>query len=630
MIVSLLALFGGTITFGSPGIRLELFLKELTKQTQVPFRCTATLNDEVIAASFTDQSIDTVKAQLAKVIHGTWEQKGDVWWLFQTSEQRKEEVQWAIDCRRITLKAQLDGLKAVAPKSEWTIQDAEKYWRDYTAYRSGKSEGPRNSSVWRKLRLSSPEARFCAGIATQLTPQMFISDPVNFNLARYSVRGLPGHIELPIDTTELTRKYIAERDLFAMVSQGNANAEKPAHLELRYTGGERPFLFFSWLNKDWRYIGNSFPGVYLTINLKPKGEVFPLSAATQRLVQIQRELSSAQDSNEVFDRDKSDPIFSEAIATMFDATKRDPLGIIDGKCWIDFSKSLTKPLLVNLKEDMVLFRAPLAVPTLEQPELSAGMTRIDADGWVLGRPTNPYFNRVWRLDRSYAEEYARLAKSESTSWYGHVRRSFINTYQSFGKSGIPSGEFIQDKSRDYSDLASVLGAAPEGLLQSLLNGARIPVTQLPQISQDLLKYSIDEGGLNELSPIEGRDAGDYCPLVSMPQGIRGITVGATLSTEPEFVFDSAPVEDYGEELDLGSMAYLISQSKPDSPLQNKPFKLGTKKVLIVTFYLGNKSKSNTLAEPSQDTSMPKYTWKNLPDAVRQQVFNKIKSERYGS
>ncbi|MEI7985415.1 MAG: hypothetical protein WCI55_07275 [Armatimonadota bacterium] len=106
MVVSFLALSLGTITFENPGIRLEPFLKEMSKQTGVGFHCPTYLNNEVLAASFKDQSIDILKSQLARVIHGTWEQKEDGWWLIQSSDQKKEEEKWMWETRNTVLQMQ--------------------------------------------------------------------------------------------------------------------------------------------------------------------------------------------------------------------------------------------------------------------------------------------------------------------------------------------------------------------------------------------------------------------------------------------------------------------------------------------------------------------------------------------
>jgi hypothetical protein len=60
MIVSLLVSLIGTITFENPGVRLELCLQEMSKQAGQSLRCPVSLKDEVLAASFQNQSIDIV------------------------------------------------------------------------------------------------------------------------------------------------------------------------------------------------------------------------------------------------------------------------------------------------------------------------------------------------------------------------------------------------------------------------------------------------------------------------------------------------------------------------------------------------------------------------------------------
>ena len=67
----LLGLTGATVSIENPGVRLELFLKEVSRQTGQGFHSPTYLNNEVLAASFKDQSIDVLKTQLARVITHT-------------------------------------------------------------------------------------------------------------------------------------------------------------------------------------------------------------------------------------------------------------------------------------------------------------------------------------------------------------------------------------------------------------------------------------------------------------------------------------------------------------------------------------------------------------------------------
>ena len=320
MVVSFLAFSLGTITLENPGIRLELFLKEMSNQSGQPFHCTAYLNNEVLAASFTDQSIDIVKSQLARVIHGTWTQKDDGLWLIQTPDQKKEEEKWMWDSRNMVLQTQIDSLKAVAPTTEWTIKEAEKYWLDLKASRKKTGEAIWTAERRRALRLQSPESRLCARIASQLTVKMFIENPLQFNINRYSNCGLPGHITLPIDFDAELRRYESERLLFQQLGETTENPKKAVHVELRYSSVEREYIFFSWLDKDWKYVGNSFPSVYLNAKtFLAQGESFPVSKETQEILDIQKDTEDYP-LEPTFVKYKNSSIFADAVATMSNAT----------------------------------------------------------------------------------------------------------------------------------------------------------------------------------------------------------------------------------------------------------------------------------------------------------------------
>ena len=627
MVVSLLlGLISGTISFENPGIRLELFLKEMSKKSGQGFHCPTYLNNEVLAASFKEQSVDILKTQLARVIHGTWEQKEDGWWLVQTGDQKKEEERWVWEGRNRMLQYQIDGLKAVSPKNEWTIKDAEKYWIDTQASRKTTGDGVWNRNRRLALRLQSPESRFSALLASKLTVKMFTEDPLKLNLNRYSVHGLPGHVELPIDLDSAMTQYAHERQLFHMVGNSKDSDEKPDHVEITYFSGERQFIFVSWLDKEWNTIENALPSIYLpNIALQVQGETFPISNDTKELLAIDKEISSARDSTPVFEKHKSSPIFVDAVSTMFVATKRDPLGIIQGRCWVDFAKSVSQPLLVSLKDDEAINKPPLHVPTLAQSGLVIGMMREDADGWVLGRPINPLFNRSWRVDRSLIEEYARLTKLPSSpNFLPLLRISTILLQIALFSTEIPNGRFLLDDRRMPGDLTAVFGTLGEGQINDCLQGATIPVSALPALGQTFMKYMAVGGSLNDLTPLNISNPGSHSPLYCLPNGAAGITIGAKIQIESEFHFDTEPTPDSNTNLDVESFAYLLKTAEKDSALADMKFKLASKRALVVTAYLGRKSKSEEISEPIFEKDLPTYTWKTLPDSIRQQVLAAMK------
>ena len=120
------------------------------------------------------------------------------------------------------------------------------------------------------------------------------------------------------------------------------------------------------------------------------------------------------------------------------------------------------------------------------------------------------------------------------------------------------------------------------------------------------------------------DSTSLSPLYYLPNGIKGMSLGASIKVEPEFRFATEPIEDYGTEFDINSFADLLKDAKAGSPLFDAKFSLGSHRVFVATIYLGNKSMSEETSEPNVQTNMPTYTWKTLPDSVRQQVLEAMK------
>lgn len=626
MIVSLFALAVGTISLENPGIRLELFLTEVSKQTGDSYHCVPYLNNEVLAVSFHDQPVETLRSQLARVIHGTWERKEDGWMLIQTSDQKKEEEKWVWENRNRLLQEQIDGLKALAPKSEWTVKDAEKYWSDLQASKRRTGEGVWNSARRIAFKLQSPDSRFCAAIATQLTTKMFTEDPLRVNLNRYSVRSLPGHIELPINIDQAFRQYLNEQKLSDMLADAPSIKAQPAHVELQYFSGERQFLMFALMDKDWKYLGTQIPGLYLNIKGHPvEGESFPLSQSTRQIMDFAKEISSQRITSKIFEKYKSSELFNEVTSVMSQATKRDPLGIIHGRCWIDFANSVKKPLLVSLKDDEDLPKPAAHVPTIMQKPFVVGMMRDDTDGWVLGRPINPQFNRAWRADRSLIESYAKLVKRrDDMDLYAALRISLVSMKLLTFSSGIPNNTFLLDDLYSGGYLMAALGSMSDQQIKNCFAGDRYAMEALPQEGREILNMMALDTSLCDLSPLAQGNGNSLCPLYYLPQGTKGMILGATLKTEPEFRFEKEPFPDYSESMDASGFAALLKEAGGASSISDLKFTVGSRQTVTATLSLGNKSKNEELSIPVPGKNLPIYTWKTLPDDLRKLVLDAMK------
>jgi hypothetical protein len=253
------------------------------------------------------------------------------------------------------------------------------------------------------------------------------------------------------------------------------------------------------------------------------------------------------------------------------------------------------------------------------------MLRQDSEGWVLGRPLNPLHNRTWRVDRADIERYAKLTKVAMTpNLYPLAQINAVIQQIDLFSSGVPNGQFLLDDRRVSLDLTCILGTMSEEQLENCLRGGRISVSELTPKGKEFLKVLASQGGLNDLTPYDVKDAGTLNPLFYLPRGIEGMSIGASLRSEPEFRFEADPDEDHSPVQDVWSLARMLKNAKSDSPFFDAKFRLGSKRTLVATAYLGRKSTSDQSSTPIIEPDLPTYTWKTLPESVRQQVLNEMK------
>lgn len=608
MVLGLLLSLGSTITYENPGIRLELLLKELSNLSGESLHCPTTLKNEVLAASFENQSIDIVKTQLARVIHGTWTEKEDGWWLVQTGEQQKEEREWNAKQRHDLLQMQIDGLKAQASSHEWSSEEAEKYARDLKDSTRRTGEGVWNSAQRRALRLKSPEARMAENIARSLKPDIFENSGLEFTFQYYADIQIPFHTPLSLDISNAMRQYASEAGLLRSIDPSSADqssVKTAAHLEISVDSGEIPYLSFTIYDRNWHYVQSSLAGFWSLPNLRVEGEKFPFSAQTTKILELETRIDSQGEEREKLEQD---PAYVAANRVLLNAVKQDPLGIKSGQCWIDFARFSQKPLVVNLEEEGYTWRPRFFVPTISEKPRVIGMQRLDEDGWILGRPTNPLSNRSWRMDRSTIQEIAKLRNLTSRSLVQKLRDEDLTATAKFFTRGIPGEAFMTDTTNS-SQLFAVLGGLTEGQLADCLKGKGILVTQLPKRSQTFLIESLMLGLLNDIAP-DTKDGLDLCPSVAFPNGLQGMTIEAKV--EPDYTFTFPKTDTFSSSM----MAHMVRQKNFPEII---PFQVQHEPRIRVALSLGQKRKeaSDTIGYKED---FGKYTWRSLPDEVKRLVL----------
>lgn len=623
-VMILCGLFGATFSYETPGVRLELLLNDWSKQTGESLHCPQFLNNEVIATSFENQSIDTIKAQLARVVHGTWTQKEDGWWLGQTGEQQKEEKNWNIAHRRALVQWELDHLKKNAPTRDWTQGEAEQFWIQSKKARS--KSGERTSDAKRQeLRLETPQNRFVARVAALLKPEFFPLESFEYDRSRYAVNGLPGHVRLPIDLSSAFQSYKVENDLLKIVS--GQEKENPArHFEVRAGSFEAPEFNIYIYDDNWQYVDScwaSFDAGY--DELVAEGENFALSPETQAVMNYSNLIEKNLYDDDAYPMLKQQPLYPRITQAMREATKTDPLGLLQGPCWIDFAKGQHKPLMVNLEDQTEMYRPKQFVPTEKQKSPVLGMQRIDEGGWVLGRPINPLLNRTLRIDRSLVERFTKLvADTDVHSIETQIPLQDIGRYCWTYALGVPNYKFLVGYDAPSNGVFCLLGTLSQDQLKYCANGGRIPANQLPDRAKRYLTDLWANGNLDELSPLAKGEA-NSTPIYMLPNGIQGmnLTVEDQKQQVFEFVRDDAGQSPRGSMV-LADFASLIREAIQGYPVfLEKPFKVGTARGMTAKVYLGDKFVTQTVTGP-QTFDEKTYTWKTLPDSMKAPILDAMK------
>ncbi len=625
MILSLLAFAGAMISVENPGIRLELFLKEVSKQTGQQLHCPTFLKDEVLAASFKDQSIDIVKSQLARVIHGTWEQKLDGWWLTQTSAQKKEEQKWNHDQRYELYQWEINRLKGYAPTKELTRAEVQKYYANRV---TGKEiDGPNLSgipSVPRRkvLNIMEPENRFQTRIAAQLKPDYFDFEGLTKGENRYTSQGLPGHIKIPINGAEPLASFLRESRLAVDIGVTEARqVSTVTNFEILVDSGEVPGLHITLYNHLWRYVDSCWASIELGAeDLIAEGEEFPLSPESRRRFDYLNLVNEARYDHSQDASLKANHEYETCARVMRQASQTDPLGLLQGICWVDFAKSQHKPLLVSLEEDVYQMRPARFVPKVEQLPMRVGMQRVDEDGWILGRPKNPLYNRTWRLDRSVVETFAKIVESPKfLTLENQLRIDDISRFAWSFAHGFPNAEFLIGFEGRGNGPFCILGTLSSEQLQSCIQGDRIPAEKLPERGRIYLQQLAAHGNLDELCPLIKKDEWST-PMYCLPNGIQGMSIGASETQVPVIALGDKPD---AKCMHLYSYANKIRKAiQTNSSQLDEPIQLAYRTALTAEVHLGERVVTQTVDQPGEGERKA-CTWKTLPDSVRREVLERI-------
>lgn len=619
----LVGLISEGVTVHNPGIRLELFLRELSAQSGGKFECAPALKNEVLAVSFEDQPVEEVRTQLGRVIHGSWEIRNNAWFLTQTSSEQAEERKWNIEQHKAAYAYRLSQLASYAPKTEWTAVDAEQFVVDYQKFRSKSTEAQNSAKGAEQLMMRSPSNRLNATIAAYLKPEMFPLEGLDRENPRFSPTPLPSHFKLPISVQGALQRFQVESQLYESATGKKRDSWQGAvNMEVRTSGFEQPEFTLYLYDQNWRYVTSCWASLDVNNEVfKAKAESFPLSPETQAMVDFSDHLSEDRYDRTLDGGYKANPLYKKACQVYFNATQTDPLGLIQGACWVDYAKSQGRPLIVNLEEDVYLNRPHLFVPTEEQDPLSAGMVRVDADGWVMGRPRNPLYNRTWRLDRAVVEEFSKLVASPNfTTLESQIKADDLGRQCYMEGMGVPNEQFLIGYDYRGNGPFCLLGTLTSDQLRKCLAGEDIPTTQMNPRAKGYLYALMQNGNLDNLSPLIG-ESEQSTPAFCYPDGLPTMTLGATWGEVELFSFSDSPTA-LGRSLE--GFKYDLKQALGKDPgLSGQKITTWKARQLTAVLKYGTRKEIQS-AEDLGHQGAKTYTWDTLPDETKRKLLAAVK------
>ena len=616
------ALVPETVSIENPGIRLELFLKEVSRQTGVGFHCPTSLKNEVLAASFKDQSIDVLKSQLARVIHGTWEQKDDGWWLVQTSDQKKEEEKWHRDLRRKAIQDLIDAAKANLPGKEWTIKEADQYRQEGANMRQPNRERVNSSAERRRYLAKAPSGRFMASLFSQLKPEMFPLDLLEPDFQLYTINASKIGKELPLDLAKNLEILDRESFLVSITGEDSDIQRNSQHVIVNMPNSFPLRPDVTTYDNKWQMTSYNSPSL-LTPTIRVNGELFAPSKLLSEIVAAlsYRPTYYEETGKLVDDKSKMEPIWSRVNATFLDALNRDPLGLFQGQSWLDFAREKMQPMLASLCDNPVNRDPKLMVPTPNQTQTNFFVKRDDADGWIVGRPVDPLWNRSHRIDRTLILDYVkRTMRDELATIEDQVIATDIGFYARAFCYDIPNVNLLQNDIRSESVSCAMFGAALRAGIRPDPQTGIIDIQKLPRYAQGELYGNYMDGTLLRL--VMDEEYSGICPQFLMPNGIRGIYLKVVPSFEPTFeVKNEAGTS---EVLLLSTFAFLVAENMDEKvPLDKLTFRLGRVRTMKVSLCLGERSMDSELFDPFVGPLVAS-SWNSMPADVKKMVLDKIR------
>ncbi len=408
------------INVESPGIRMVNLIPKLASEARLSLSVVPSLENDVVAIRTMGRPWGEVKANLAKVLNATWQEKDGRLILAQTQEQQAADLATRYECMKAKIQKLKDDFEPYYSANEWSDREFATWFARRTKKFDPETKGSGRlpEIVWR--RRSDPNGRFIARFFHSATPEMFTQNGTEWYNRPYSDVPMALHQTISLDTRKMLQTYKDERERYELTKDQSTTIETPttwykdsAHWKLNFLEEMDGKLSVSidFLDSQGIYTDSvaefgdyTDPSHYEGLRGKSKLSEFAserFSATIDMLGEYHQEVTK----EDLAAQDKAKKLVQALCAEFAKAEAEDPLRYLSGDEWRLFSEEQGKPMIALLADgidNLVVMKS--------HPKMPSGLFRADADGWIFGLQRDPYYVRNHRVPRQQlAKLMARLA-----------------------------------------------------------------------------------------------------------------------------------------------------------------------------------------------------------------------------
>ena len=229
------------INVESPGIRMVNLVPKLAVESRLALSVVPSLENDVVAIRTMGRPWGEVKANLAKVLNATWEEKDGRFVLMQTSEQQAADLATRYDCMRGKIAKLKKDFEPHYSATAWTDVQFTQWVNRATKKLDREVKGAARMSemLWR--RRSNPSGRFLARFLHSVTPESLVQVGPSWEGVYFSDVRMALHTPLSFDTSAMLQNLKDENTMLKnseirpIESQGlSKTAANSAHWTLSF------------------------------------------------------------------------------------------------------------------------------------------------------------------------------------------------------------------------------------------------------------------------------------------------------------------------------------------------------------------------------------------------------------